>query len=216
MRILDGQLVAFLGDSITQHLVAVSDWMETQTDGLPPVGTPVSVDRFENRGWTDILANRIRLAYPERFDAHVLAHHPHWLLLSAGVVEVRRLYQPDRADERVFIEEYIANLTTMTILARAANLQVIFLEPTPHARPVTDGPPEVTLEDVNSRTREYTAAMMQVADTMGVGFVSLFETFLDTEKRLEGKASLYADDVHLGALGDHLYSQLVFQYLDSQ
>jgi len=66
MRILDGQLVAFLGDSITQHLVAVSDWMETQTDGLPPVGTSVGVDRHENRGWTAILANRIHLAYPER------------------------------------------------------------------------------------------------------------------------------------------------------
>jgi lysophospholipase L1-like esterase len=236
MRILDGQLVAFLGDSITQHLVAVSDWMETQTDGLPPAGTPVCVDRFENRGWTGILANQIRLAYPERrihyinagmgghssrqmlarFDADVLAHHPHWLLLSAGVVEVRRLYQSDRADERVFLEEYIANLTTMTIRALAANLQVILLEPTPHARPVTDGPPEVVLGDVNRRTREYATAMMQVAETMGVGFVSLFETFLDMEKRLEGDASLYADEVHLGALGDLLYSQLVYQYLDSQ
>ena len=236
MRILDDQLVAFLGDSITQHLVAVSDWMETQTDGLPPVGTPVCVDRFENRGWSGLLANRIRLAYPERrihyinagigghssrqmlarFDVDVLAHHPHWLLLSAGVVEVRRLYQPDRADERVFVEEYIANLTTMTIRARAANLQVILLEPTPHARPVTDGPPEVTLGDVNRRTREYATAMMQVAETMGVGFVTLFEIFLDMEKRLEGEASLYADEVHLGALGDQLYSQLVYQYLDSQ
>ncbi|HEY9528492.1 MAG TPA: hypothetical protein VIR02_15480, partial [Anaerolineales bacterium] len=125
MRILNGQLVAFLGDSITQHLVAVSDWMETQTDGLPPVGTPVCVDRFENRGWSGLLANRIRLAYPERrihyinagmgghssrqmmarFDADVLAHHPHWLLLSAGVVEVRRIYQLDRASERVPFEE---------------------------------------------------------------------------------------------------------------
>jgi len=210
--------------------------METQRDGLPPVGTPVCVDRFENRGWTGILANQIRLAYPERrihyinagmgghssrqmlarFDANVLAHHPHWLLLSAGVVEVRRLYQPDRADERMFLEEYITNLTTMTIRALAANLQVILLEPTPHARPVTDGPPEVTLEDVNRRTREYATAMRQVAETMGVGFVSLFETFLDIEKRLEGDASLYADEVHLGALGDLLYSQLVYQYLDSQ
>ena len=66
MRILDGQLVAFLGDSITQHLVAVNDWMETQTDGLPPVGTSVCVERHEHRGWTTVLANRIHLAYPER------------------------------------------------------------------------------------------------------------------------------------------------------
>src|SRR5688500_10524649 len=114
MRILDGELVAFLGDSITQHLVAVNDWMETQTDGLPPIGVSICVDRHENRGWTTMLANRVHLSYPERrirylnagigghssrqmlarFDTDILAHDPQWLLLSAGVVEVRRTYQP--------------------------------------------------------------------------------------------------------------------------
>ena len=236
MRILDGQLVTFLGDSITQHLVAVSDWMETQTDGLPPVGTSVWVDRHENRGWTAMLANRIHLAYPERriryrnagigghssrqmlsrFDADVLAQHPHWLLLSAGVVEVRRVYQPDRASECVPIEEYAANLTMMTTRALNARVQVILLEPTPHARPVTDGPSEVTLQDVNTLTRQYAKAMNQVAQNTGVGFVPLFETFLDMEHRLASVASLYADEVHLGPRGDLLYSQLVYEYLDVQ
>jgi lysophospholipase L1-like esterase len=235
MRILDGQLVTFLGDSITQHLVAVSDWMDTQTDGLPPVGASVTVDRHENRGWTGILANRIHLAYPERrirywnagigghssrqmlarFDADVLAQPPHWLLLSAGVVEVRRVYQPDRAGERVPIEEYTANLTLMTSRARNANVQVILLEPTPHARPVTDGPARVTLQDVNTLTRQYAQAMKHVAQNTGVGFVPLFETFLDLEHRLAGEASLYADEVHLGPRGDLLYSQLVYEYLDA-
>ncbi len=235
MRILDGQLVAFLGDSITQHLVAVSDWMETQTDGLPPVGTSVIVDRHENRGWTSLLENRIHLSYPERtirylnagigghssrqmlarFDADILAHHPQWLLLSAGVVEVRRTYQPDREQDRVPLDEYIANLTTMITKAQNADIQVILLEPTPHVRPVTDGPPEVTLEEVNTLTQQYAKAMRQVAHETGAGFVPLFEIFLDVEHRLAGKASLYADEVHLGSKGDLLYSQLVYQYLDS-
>jgi acyl-CoA thioesterase-1 len=236
MRILDGQLVAFLGDSITQHLVAVSDWMETQTDGLPPVGTSVRVDRHEHRGWTAMLADCIRLAYPERriryinagigghnsrqmldrFETDILAHQPQWLFLSAGVVEVRRVYQPDREQDRVPIDEYVANLTAMTTRALKSNIQVILLEPTPHARPVTDGPPEVTLEEVNSVTRQYVKAMRQVAQEMGVGFVSLFETFLDMEHRLQGETSLYADEVHLGPMGDLLYSELVYQYLDLQ
>src|SRR4030095_7088862 len=170
MRILDGQLVAFLGDSITQHLVAVSDWMETQTDGLPPVGTSVRVDRHEHRGWTAMLADCIRLAYPGRriryinegigghnsrqmlyrFETDILAHQPQWLLLSAGVVEVRRVYQANREQDRVPIDEYVANLTAMTTKALNSNIQVILLEPTPHLRPVTDGPPEVTLEEVNN------------------------------------------------------------------
>jgi lysophospholipase L1-like esterase len=236
MRILDGQLVAFLGDSITQHLVAVSGWMETQTDGLPPVGTSVRVDRHEHRGWTAMLANRIHLAYPERriryinagigghssrqmlarFETDIRSYNPQWLLLSAGVVEVRRVYQPDRAQDRVFLEEYVANLTEMTTRALNSNMGVILLEPTPHLRPVKDGPPDVTLEEVNSLTRQYAKAMMQVAQNMEAGFVPLFEMFLDIEDRLAGEASLYADEVHLGTLGDLLYSQLVYQYLDLQ
>jgi lysophospholipase L1-like esterase len=236
MRILDGQLVAFLGDSITQHLVAVSNWMETQTDGLPPVDASVRVDRHEHRGWTAMLANRIHLEYPERriryinagigghssrqmlarFEADILAHHPQWLLLSAGVVEVRRTYQQDRVQERVTVDEYVGNLTAMTNRALDSNIQLILLEPTPHVRAVTDGPTDVTLEEVNALTRQYAAAMGQVANTMNVRFVKLFKAFLDMEHRLAGQASLYADEVHLGALGDQLYSQLVYQYLDSQ
>ena len=234
MRILDGQLVAFLGDSITQHPVAVSDWMETQTDGLPPVGASVIVDRHEPRGWTAMLANRIHLAYPERriqyhnagiggnssrqmlerFEMDILAHHAQWLLLSVGVVEVRRVYQPDREQDRVSIDEYAANLTAMTTKALDSHIKVALLEPTPHLRPVTDGPSGVTLEKVNSLTRQYTKAMAQVAQNMGVGFVPLFDAFVDMEHRLAGDASLYADEVHLGPLGDLLYSQLVYQYLD--
>jgi lysophospholipase L1-like esterase len=235
MRFMDSQLVAFLGDSITEHLVAASDWMETQTDGLPPVGTKISVDRYEHRGWTAILANLIHLFYPERriryinagiggnssrqmlarFEADITIHHPQWLLLSAGVVEVRRTYQPDRASERVPLNEYATNLTMMISRALKAGTQVILLEPTPHARPVTGSPPDVTLQDVNNLTRKYSAAMAQVAQEMRVGFVSLFETMLQIEHRLAGNASLYADEVHLNARGDLLYSQLVYQYLDA-
>ncbi len=236
MRILDSQLVVFLGDSITEHLVAVNDWMETQTDGLPTIGTQVYVDRHENRGWTAMLANRIQLAYPgrriryvnegiggnssrqmlARFEADVLARYPQWLFLSAGVVEVRRTYQPDRASERVPLDEYVVNLTMMISRALKAGTQVILLEPTPHARPVTDGLPEVTLQDVNDLTRQYALVMMQVAQETEVGFVPLFEKFLEVEYRLASQASLYADEVHLNARGDLLYSQIVYQYLDSQ
>lgn len=236
MRIQDGQLVAFMGDSITEHLVAVSDCMETQTDDLPPVGTQVRVDRHENRGWTEILANRIQLAYPERriryinaaiggnssrqmlarLDADVLAHRPQWLMLSAGVVEVRRAYQPKRTSEVVPLDEYVANLAMMISKALNAGAKVILLEPTPHAHPVTGGSPALTLQEVNALTRQYAKAMMQVAGEAQVGFVPLFDTLLRTEHRLASEASLYADEVHLNARGDLLYAQLVYQYLESR
>jgi hypothetical protein len=57
--------------------------------------------------------------------------------------------------------------------------------------------------------------MRQVAHETGAGFVPLFEMFRDVERRFAGKASLYADEVHLGSKGDLLYSQLVYEYLDS-
>lgn len=235
MRFLNGQLVAFLGDSITEHLVAVSDWMETQTDGLPPVGTSVCVDRHEHRGWTTLLANRIHLSYPERrlrysnvgigghstrqmlarFETDMLSHRPDWLLLSAGVVEVRRTYQPGREGDRVALDEYVENLTTMTTRALHSNIEVLLLEPTPHARPVTEGPSDVTVEEINNLTRRYAHAMKQVSRNLRIEFVPLFETFLDIERRLAGEASLYADEVHLNARGDLLYSGLVYEYLES-
>ena len=236
MRIMDGQLVAFMGDSITEHLVAVSAWMETQTDGLPPVGTQIRVDRHEHRGWTEILANRIYLAYPERriryinagiggnstrqmlarLDVDILTHYPEWLFLSAGVVEVRRTYQPDRVSERVPLDEYAANLTKMISMALNGGIPVILLEPTPHARPVTGGPAELTLQDVQMLTRQYARAMKQVAQETGIGFILLFDAMLHMEQSLAVEASLYADEVHLNARGDLLYSQLVYQYLESR
>ena len=236
MKFLDGQVVAFLGDSITEHRVAVNNWMETQTDGLPPIGTRLNVERHEPRGWTTLLADKIHLAYPERriryinagrgghssrqmlarFEADILAQRPHWLLVSAGVVEVRRTYQPDRAGDRVPLNEYVANLSLMVSKARQGGVQVVLLEPTPHARPVTNGLPQVTLQDVNNLTCEYATAMRKVAQETGIGFVPLFETFLGLETRLSGKASLYADEVHLNAKGDLLYAEIVYQYLDSQ
>jgi len=235
MRIKDDQLVAFMGDSITEHLVAVNDWMETQTDGLPPIGTQVCVDRHENRGWTAILANHIYLAYPERriqyinagiggnssrqmlarFDDDILMHHPQWLFLSTGVVEVRRTYQPDRTSDIVPLDEYVANLTVLVSRALNIGAQVILLEPTPHARPVTGGPTGLTLQDVNTLTCQYALAMKQVAQETRVGFVPLFDTLLHIEQRLADKASLYADEVHLNARGDLLYSELVYAYLAS-
>jgi lysophospholipase L1-like esterase len=72
------------------------------------------------------------------------------------------------------------------------------------------------LEEVNSLTHEYANAMKQVAQTMNVGFVPLFDRFLAIEHRLVGETSLFADEVHLNPRGDLLYAQLVYQYLNSQ
>ena len=104
------------------------------------------------------------------------------------------------------------------IISRALKrgVQVILLEPTPHAHPVTDGSPDVTLQEVNNLTCQYAQAMRKVAQETQVGFVPLFDNFLEIENRLAGKASLYADEVHLNVRGDLLYSQIVYQYLDSQ
>ena len=117
--------------------------------------------------------------------------------------------------ERVPLDEYVTNLTMMITEALGADMHVILLEPTPHARPVTDGPRDVTLENINNLTHQYGTAMRKVAQEMGVEFVSLFDEFLRIERLLAGDASLYADEVHLNARGDTLYSQLVYQYLDA-
>ncbi len=237
MQITDGQLVVFLGDSLTEHAVAVSDAMETQTADLPPVGTPVPVDRYEHRGWTALLTALVSLTYPERrirylnagrggdtsrllvarLEADALAHHPQWLLLSAGVVDVRRSFQPARASEAVPLDEYTANLATMIRPAQQAGTSVILLEPTPHVRPPTGAPPEVTLQQVNTLTERYAAAMAQVARETGAGFVSLFEQFQLMQAAMIAQGmSLYADEVHLNLMGDLFYARLVYAHLDGR
>ena len=51
MRIRDGPQITFLGDSITEHSVAVSDDMEAQSQDLPALGALARVDRHQPRGW---------------------------------------------------------------------------------------------------------------------------------------------------------------------
>src|SRR5258707_10320259 len=134
MQFASDQLVVFLGDSLADHTVAVSDAMETQTADLPPIGSTVPVERYEQRGWTALLSALISPAHPERrirylnagrggdtsrlmlarLETDALDHHPQWLLLSVGVVDVRRSFQPARASEAVPLEEYTMNLTAMT------------------------------------------------------------------------------------------------------
>jgi hypothetical protein len=80
---------------------------------------------------------------------------------------------------------------------------------------IAAGPPAVTLQDANHLTRQDAKAMMQVAQGTQVGFVPLFETFLHVEGHLAGEISLYADEVHLNARGDLLYSELAYQYLEA-
>jgi hypothetical protein len=58
--------------------------------------------------------------------------------------------------------------------------------------------------------------MTQVARETGVGFVSLFESFLRIENLFSDGKSLYADEVHLNATGDLLYARLVYEYLEAQ
>lgn len=197
MRISDGQLVVFFGDSLTEHPVAVSDAMETQTDDLPPVGAQVRVDRHEQRGWTTLLMALVSVGYPQRairylnagrggdtsrhmlarLDTDVLAHHPNWLLLSAGVVDVRRTFQPARASEAVSLDEYAANISTITRRAQTAGARVILLEPTPVFRAPIGAPAETMVEAVNALMWRYGAAMAKAAEENRAGFVPLFETF---------------------------------------
>jgi lysophospholipase L1-like esterase len=232
----DGDLIAFAGDSITEHLVAVSGAMETQVAELPPVGSAVRVDRHENRGWASLLIGHITIAFPDlnlrflnagrggdtsrlllgRLTSDVLVHRPAWCLLSVGVVDVRRTFQPDRSDEAVALDEYRANLLEITNRLQGAGSQVVLLEPTPHSRPPTGADDNVTTEDVNRLTATYAEAMSRIADLCGVSMVRLLQPLLDLESRLRARSpsgSIYADEVHLGPVGDLKYSQSVFEFL---
>ena len=231
-------MIAFVGDSITEHLVAVSDAMENQIDDLPPVASTVRVDRHEKRGWVALLISRITIEYPDRevrflnaghggqtsrlllqrFQDEVVAHTPNWCLVSAGVVDVRRSFQPERAEEAVPLEEYRSNLRTVTRNLVDAGARVILLEPTPHSRPPTGATRDLEVGKVNETTLSYAAAMAEIAADCGAGFVPLYRPVFELERRLNARSSpatLYADEVHFNAMGDLFYSEAVFSFLKS-
>jgi len=239
MRPDDGDVVVFAGDSLVEHLVAVSDAMETQVTELPSVGSRVAVDRHENRGWVSLLRAKLTAAFPElqlsfhnagrggdtsrllldRFPTDVLALKPAWCLLAVGVVDVRRTFQPERAAEAVPLDEYRANLRAMIDDLRAAGAQVLLLEPIGHARPPVGAPAGVTVTDVNSLTATYVAATKQLAKERGVDCVELFQPLLRFQARLQDRTppeTMYADEIHLNPLGEMKYAELVFGFLSER
>jgi len=229
-------LIAFVGDSVAEHVVAVSDAMETQIENLPPVGAMVRVDRHETRGWVALAIARITLGYPQlqlrflnagrggdtsrllrqRLESDVLVHRPQWCLLSTGLVDVRRAFQPERGAEAVNLEEYESNLRDMTRKSIDVGSHIVLLEPTPHSRPPAGASAHAQLSAVNDATLSYVAAMRKIAAECDVGAVRLFQPILEVEQRLNGRtpaSTLYADEVHLNLLGDVMYSELVLDFL---
>jgi lysophospholipase L1-like esterase len=239
MRPNDGDVIVFAGDSLVEHLVAVSDAMETQVAELPSVGSRVAVDRHEKRGWVSLLRAKLTAAFPDlqlsfhnagrggdtsrllldRFPTDVLALKPAWCLLAVGVVDVRRAFQPERAAEAVPLDEYRSNLRTMTNELRAAGGQVLLLEPIGHARPPVGAPAGVTVTHVNSLTATYVAAMKQVAKECGVDCVELFQPLLRFQASLQDRTppeTMYVDEIHLNPRGDMKYAELVFGFLSDR
>jgi lysophospholipase L1-like esterase len=233
-----GGVVVVAGDSLVEHVVAVSDAMEAQDADLPTVGSRVVVDRHEKRGWVSLLQARLTAAFPdlqfsihnvgrggdtsrlllERFPTDVLALRPAWCLLAVGVVDIRRTFQPERVTEAVRLDEYRSNLRAMIQELRAAAAQVVLLEPTGHARPPVGAPASVTVTQVNALTAAYVAAMNALAKECAVGRVELFQQLLRFEARLQDRTppeTMYADDIHLNPTGDMMYADLVFGFLSA-
>jgi lysophospholipase L1-like esterase len=231
-----GDLIAFAGDSIVEHLVAVSDAMESQVAELPAAGSNARVDRHEHRGWVEFLAARLNIAFPElglrcinrgrggdtsrllleRLERDVSVHQPRWCCLAVGVVDVRRNFQPELREQAVSVEEYSSNLRRMTRHLRQAGAGVILLEPIPHSRPPIGAPPEASVVDVNYLTATYAGALRQVATECGVEWVELYRPFLRLETKFSDRTPpqpMYADEIHLNTLGDMHYAQLVFEAL---
>jgi lysophospholipase L1-like esterase len=231
-----GDLIAFAGDSIVEHLVAVSDAMETQVAELPAAGANATVDRHEHRGWVELLAARLSIAVPdlglrylncgrggdtsrlllERLERDVLVHQPRWCCLAVGVVDVRRNFQPELRNQAVSVDEYTSNLQSMTRQLREAGASVVLLEPIPHSGPPSGAPPEVSVVDVNYLTATYARGLRHVATECGAEWVELYRPFLRLETRFSDRTppqTMYADEIHLNPLGDMHYSQLVFDAL---
>ena len=120
LKVKDGDVVAFLGDSITQngqrnpdgYVNLVLRALEEEGVNVKAIKAGVSGHKSDNM--------------LQRLERDVLSHHPQWMTLSCGVNDV---WHQDRG-KGVSLEDYQRNVTKILDLCAAANCTVIVMTAT--------------------------------------------------------------------------------------
>jgi len=125
LAVKDGEVIAFMGDSITAGGAKKDGYITLVMDALKGAGlnlTAIPAGKSGHRS-PDMLA---------RLETDVISKKPQWMTLSCGVNDVwhYKLKLGKRTFQGVPLEEYQKNITEMINKAQAANIKVLILTST--------------------------------------------------------------------------------------
>ncbi len=140
LLVSDGQKIAFLGDSITQHgWEKPTGYVNEVISGLASAGvkvTPIAAGVSGNKS-NDMLA---------RVQRDVIAKKPDWMTLSCGVNDVWH------GERGVNLEDYKKNITAILDACKTAGIKVLMLTATPIGEKL-DAPANLKLAGYNDFLR---------------------------------------------------------------
>jgi lysophospholipase L1-like esterase len=223
--------VGFFGTSIMEHLEAVNAQMRTQAN-LPAVGSRVTVEGWQQRGWVHRLALSLRAARPHvTFDVRnhgeggttsrdiagiVSADRAttgtdyDLTFLGCGINDVWRGFQ-NRLSEAVDLDEYTQHITTMLAQLDGYSRQIIVVGETPFG-PIED--PDTVVE-MNAELARYNAVAQRAAAAHGALFLDVWPAFTSAARHLppDDTPGVWSDGVHLSELGDTVLLQQAERFL---
>jgi len=125
LLVKDGEVIAFMGDSITAGGAKKDGYITLVMDALKGIGltlTAIPAGKSGHRS-PDMLA---------RLETDVISKKPQWMTLSCGVNDVwhYKLKLGKRTFQGVPLEEYQKNITAMIDKAQVANIKVMILTST--------------------------------------------------------------------------------------
>ncbi|WP_370131350.1 GDSL-type esterase/lipase family protein [Streptacidiphilus sp. EB103A] len=223
--------IGCFGTSITEHFEAFSPQMACQA-GLPPVGSTVTVESWQRRGWVHRLALALRAARPHvTFDVRnhgeggatsrdiaslVAADRAttgtdyDLVVAEMGINDVWRRFQ-GRLSEAVDLQEYTRNMARLLKELGGYTRRIVVLAQTPFG-PVHD---PVTVTEMNVELARYNAAAQEVAVAHGALFLDVWTPLTAAVRLLgsDGTDRVWSDGVHLSELGDTVVLQQVERFL---
>jgi acetyltransferase-like isoleucine patch superfamily enzyme/lysophospholipase L1-like esterase len=226
--------VGYFGTSIMEHLEAVNAQMTTQAN-LPAVGSTVTVESWQQRGWVNRLTLSLRAARPHvafdirnhgeggatsrdiativEADRATTSTDYDLTFLGCGINDVWRGFQ-NRLSEAVDLDEYTRNITTMLEALTGCSRQVIVVSETPFG-PIED---QATVTAMNLELARYNTAARQAAVAHGALFLDVWDAFTTTARHLPADAApgVWSDGVHLSELGDTVLLQQAERFLAEQ
>jgi len=141
-----------------------------------------------------------------RWSADVIARRPDQLIVSVGINDVWRAFEPGREDQAVPLSEYVETLTTLVAQAKASRpmsallLTPFLIEPSPH-------------DPFRQAVLERVAAVRDVGEQLGVPVVSLQEKF-DAALAHRPPAEWSDDRVHVTLEGHMLIALATLEALE--